>query len=200
MEEEEMATEQKDAPSAQIESELAPPVAFTIIHSDDSAAETHEPPSLSDVEGALDIEAAPDVEGAPDVEPDQAETNGASAAEFQQDETPSEDRVADGPTAAVHELGAAFERDFAAVRDRMVAVNVKVLQAFLTNAEMNLDFLAALPSVRSLSELIALQSKFASKQVDAMVRPAAEIGVMTQNTMASAVDAMRNQTARSVRN
>jgi hypothetical protein len=82
----------------------------------------------------------------------------------------------------------------------MVAVNVKVLQAFLANAETNLDFLAALPSVRSLSEFVALQSQFASKQVDAMVRPAAQIGALTQNTMASAVDVMRNQITRSVRN
>jgi hypothetical protein len=185
MEEEEMATEQKDALSAQIESKLAPPVAFAVIHSDDSAAKTLEPPNL------------------PDVEPNQAETNGASVAEFQQDESSAgEDEAADAPTAPVRPrtLATAFERDFAAARERMVAVNVKVLQAFLANAETNLDFLAALPSVRSLSELVALQRKFASKQVDAMVRPAAEIGALTQNTMASAIEAVRNQITRSVKN
>jgi hypothetical protein len=82
----------------------------------------------------------------------------------------------------------------------MVAINVKAFQVFLVNAETGLDFLTALASVRWFSELIALQSKFAYKQVDAMMRPAAEISVMTQKTMASAVDSMKDQMTRSVKN
>jgi hypothetical protein len=197
MEEEEMATEQKDAPPAQIESELAPPVAFTVIHSDESAADPLEPARLSDVDGE------PDIEGAPDVEPDRAETTSASTTETESEvRADVEDAVVDAPTAPVRHqaLANAFEPDLAAARDSMVAVNVKVLQAFLTNAETSLDFLAALPSVKSLSELIALQSKFASKQVDALMRPAAEIGAMTQTTMVNTFGATRNQITRSVGN
>jgi hypothetical protein len=187
-----MATEQKDAPSAQIESELAPPVAFAIIHSDESAVETLESAGLPDVEGA------PDIEGAPGVEPEEA--NGAFPVEFQQDHRSIGEE--DAPTASGGDKGLATELgpDFAAAGDGMAAVNVRVLQAFLANTETNFDFLTALPSVRSFSELIALQSKFVSKQVDAMARPAAEISVMTQKTMANAVDAMTSQITRSIRN
>jgi hypothetical protein len=183
MEEEEMATEPKDALSAQIESTIAPPVAFTVIHSDESAGES------------------PEATGAPDSDSTPAETIGASV-EIQEADRVGEDEAAEAPPATVRNKASAtaFEQNFAASKDRMVAINIKVLQAFLANAETNLDFLTALPSVRSLSELIALQSEFACKQVDAMVRPAAEIGAMTQNTMASALDAMRNQITRSVRN
>jgi hypothetical protein len=182
MEEAEMATEPKDSNSTQIEAELAPPVAFTVIHSEESAAEGLESAAPSDIEGG----------------PDQPETNSAPAPEMQEgapaggEEKAADSRTArDGPKAPA----TAFDQNFAAARDRMIALNVKVLQAFLANAETNLDFLAALPSVRSLSELIALQSKFASKQVDAMARPAAEISAMTQGAMKNALEAMRNQTA-----
>lgn len=160
-----MATEPKDAPSAQIESALAPPVAFTIIQSDASRDESVEPAVAPEPNDAF-----------------RADIEGAAAKE--------DDRTA-APASA-------FEQDFTAARDRMIAINVKILQASLTNAETTLDFLAALPSVRSVTELIALQSKFASKQVDAMVGPAAEIGAMTQNTMTSTVDSMRNRITRFV--
>lgn len=174
-----MATEPKDSNSTQIEAELAPPVAF--IDSDESAVKSLEST------GGRDSESNP------------AETNGASA-EIEQGRHIAGEEAADAPTLAVRNKSsrAAFEQNFAAVRDRMLAINAKVLQAFLANAEANLDFLMALPSVRSLSELIALQSEFGCKQVDAMAKPAAEIGVITQNTMASALDAMRNQITRSV--
>jgi hypothetical protein len=190
MEEEEMAIKPDDPPLEQNEDELAPPVAFTLIHSDESPA--------------LESAGAPDVEAALDVESDLEETNGAPAEVDTDGDAAGEERVAVAvaPAAVIRDqaLATAFEQNFAAARDRMIAINVRVLQAFLANAETNLDFLAALPSVKSLSELIALQSQFASRQVDAMVRPAAEIGAMTQDTMARTVDAMRNQVRRPVRN
>jgi hypothetical protein len=190
MEEGEMATKPNSPPLEQNEDELAPPVAFTVIHSDESPAESLESAGASDVERALDVES------------DLEETSGAPAGVDKDRSAADAEGAADAPTAGVREQASAtaFEQNFAAARDRMIAINVKVLQAFLANAETNLDFLAALPSVRSLSELVALQSKFASKQVDAMVRPAAEIGAMTQDTMARTVDAMRNQVKRPVRN
>jgi len=78
----------------------------------------------------------------------------------------------------------------------MVAINVKVLQAFLSHAETNFDFLPALSSIRSFPES-PWQSDFAGKQGDAMVRPCGgEIGAMTQSLMASAVGSMRGQTRR----
>jgi hypothetical protein len=186
----EMAIKPNDPPLEQNEDELAPPVAFTVMHSG-------EPPAQS-----LESAGAPDVEAALDVESDLEETNGAPAEIDEDGGAAGEERVADTPEAVVRDqaLATAFEQNFAATRDRMIAINVKVLQAFLANAETNLDFLAALPSVKSLSELIALQSQFASKQVDALARPAAEIGAMTQDTMARTVDAMRNQVRRPIRN
>lgn len=175
-----MATEPKDFPSTQIESTLTPPLAFRIIHSGESAAEGPESAGLADIKDA----------------PDQRETNGAPATEMQEGaHADDKEEALDSQTARVDPkaLAAAFEQDFVAVRDKMIAANMKVLQAFLANAEANLDFLVALPSVRSFSELIALQSKFACKQVDAMVRPAGEIGAMPQKTMMSAVEAMRSE-------
>jgi hypothetical protein len=190
MEEEEMGTEPKDAPSEQdaqsAENEVAPapPAAFTVIHSDESAA------------GSLESS------GAPVVESHLEATSGAPAAGIEQDSPAGEDEVAYATAAAIRDKASAtaFEQNFATARDRMVAINVKALQAFLANAETNLDFLAALASVRSLSELIALQSRFAYRQVDAIMRPAAEISAMTQKTMASTVESVTEQITRSVKN
>lgn len=191
-----MTTESKDAPSEQSEAELAPPLAFTVIHSSQSAAES--PVSAAD----QDVESAP--EGESDlVESGLPETSGASAAETRQSSrADAEKAVADAPAVAVRinraKAPAGFE-DFAAARDQMVAINVKAFQTFLANAETSLDFLTALASAKSLSELIALQSRFAYKQIDAMMRPAAEISAMTQKTMANAVESMRDQVTRSVK-
>src|SRR5574340_1154840 len=53
----------------------------------------------------------------------------------------------------------AFEQSFAAAKDGAVAINAKALEALRANAEANFDFMKATFRVKSLSDLVALQSE-----------------------------------------
>jgi phasin len=95
------------------------------------------------------------------------------------------------------EAANALELSFAAAKDGVVAINAKALEALRANAEANFDFMKASLTVKSLSDLVALQSEFARKQVDAMTGQAKDIGALTQKTMASAIEPLKDQMAKS---
>ena len=69
---------------------------------------------------------------------------------------------------AADEAASAFEVSFAAAKDGAVAINTKAFEALRANADANFDFLKAVFAVKSLPDLIALQSEFARKQVETL--------------------------------
>ena len=91
----------------------------------------------------------------------------------------------------------ALEQSFAAAKDGVIAINAKAFEALRANAEANFEFMKASFAVKSLSDLVALQSEFTRKQVDAVTGQAKDIGALTQKTVADAIEPLKDQMAKS---
>ena len=91
----------------------------------------------------------------------------------------------------------AFEISFNAARDGVIAINAKAFEAFRANAEANFDFVKASFAAKSLPDLMALQSEFARKQVEAVTRQAKEFGALAQKTAHDAFEPIKEQAAKS---
>jgi hypothetical protein len=95
------------------------------------------------------------------------------------------------------EAATAFQQSYAAARDGVIAINAKALEALRVNAEANFNFMKAAFAVKSLPDLIALQSEFTRKQVDALTVQTKDIGALTQKTVTSAMEPIKEQVAKS---
>ena len=98
---------------------------------------------------------------------------------------------------AADETANAFEVSFAAAKDGALAINAKALEAMRANADANFDFWKAMFSVKSLPDLITLQTEFARKQVETITSQTKDFGAMAQKAMAEAVEPIKEQAARS---
>ena len=92
---------------------------------------------------------------------------------------------------------AAFRQSYSAAREGVIAINAKAFEALRVNAEANFNFMKAAFTVKSLPDLIALQSEFTRKQVDALTVQTKDIGALTQKTMTSAMEPIKDQVAKS---
>jgi phasin len=99
--------------------------------------------------------------------------------------------------ASADEAASAIEVSFAAAKDGALAINTKAFEALRVNAEANFDYLKASLAVKSLSDLVALQSEFARKQMDAMTAQAKDIGALAQKTMVDVAEPLKEQVAKS---
>ena len=95
------------------------------------------------------------------------------------------------------EAASAFEVSFAAAKDGALAINAKALEAWRVNADANFDFLKSVFGAKSLSDIIALQSEFARKQVETMTSQTKDLGALTQKAMSDAVEPIKEQVAKS---
>ena len=93
----------------------------------------------------------------------------------------------------------AFELSFAAAKDGVVAINAKALEALRANAEANLDFVKACFAVKSLSDLVALQSEFTRKQVATAAVQIKDLGALTQKAMVETIEPVKDQVAKTFR-
>ena len=98
---------------------------------------------------------------------------------------------------AADETANAFEVSFAAAKDGALAIHAKAFETARANADANFDFLKAMFAVKSLPELITLQTEFARKQVETITGQAKDFGAMAQKAMADAVEPIKEQAARS---
>jgi phasin len=98
---------------------------------------------------------------------------------------------------AADEAASAYEVSFAAAKDGALAINARALEALRDNADANFDFLKSVFAAKSLSDVIALQSEFARKQVETMTNQTRDIGALTQKAMADAVEPIKEQVAKS---
>ena len=98
---------------------------------------------------------------------------------------------------AADETASAFEVSFAAASDGARAINARALEAMRANADANFDFWKAMFSVKSLPDLITLQTEFARKQVETMTSQTKDFGALAQKAMADAVEPIKEQVAKS---
>jgi phasin len=100
---------------------------------------------------------------------------------------------------AADDTTSAFEVSFAAAQDGARAINAKAFEALRANADANFDFLKAMFAAKSLSDVITLQTEFASRQVETMTNQTKDLGALTQKAMADAVEPIKEQVAKSFR-
>jgi phasin len=101
--------------------------------------------------------------------------------------------------ASADDAANAFELSFSAARDGALAINAKALEALRTNTEANFDFVKASLAVKSASDLFALQSEFARKQIEVLTGQVKDIAALTQKTVAEAVEPLKEQIAKSLK-
>ena len=99
--------------------------------------------------------------------------------------------------ASADDAANAFELSFAAAKDGVIALNAKALEALRANAEANFDFVKASFAAKSLSDLVALQSEFARKQVDAVTVQFKDLGALTRKAMVETIEPIKEQVAKS---
>jgi phasin len=98
---------------------------------------------------------------------------------------------------AADETANAFEVSLAAAKDGALAINVKAFETLRANADANFNFLKAIFAVKSLPELITLQTEFTRKQVETITGQTKDLGALAQKAMADAVAPIKDQYARS---
>jgi phasin len=98
---------------------------------------------------------------------------------------------------AADEAASAFEVSLAAAKDGAVAINAKGFEALRANADANFDFFKAVFAARSLSDVIALQTEYARKQVETFTSQSKDFGALTRKAMADAVEPIKEQVAKS---
>ncbi len=98
---------------------------------------------------------------------------------------------------AADETASAIEVSFTAAKDGALAINAKAVEAMRANADANFDFWKAMFSVKSLPDLISLQTEFARKQVETITSQTKDFGAMAQKAMADAVEPIKEQVAKS---
>ena len=95
------------------------------------------------------------------------------------------------------EAANAFELSFVAAKDGVIAINAKALEALRANTEANLELIKASFAAKTLSDLIALQSEFARKQVDAVTVQFKDLGALAQKAMIELIEPVKEQVAKS---
>ena len=95
------------------------------------------------------------------------------------------------------ETASAFEVSFAAAKDGALAINAKALEVLRAHADANFDFMKSVFGAKSLSDVLALQSEFARKQVETMTSQTKDFGALTQKAVADAVEPIKEQVAKS---
>jgi len=98
---------------------------------------------------------------------------------------------------AADETASAFEVSFAAAKDGALAMNAKAFEALRANADAGFDFLKAVVAVKSLPDLVTLQTEFARKQVETITSQTKDFGALAQKAMTDAVEPLKEQAARS---
>ena len=98
---------------------------------------------------------------------------------------------------ATDETASAFEVSFAAAKDGALAINAKAFDALRANADASFDFLKAVFAVKSLPDLVTLQTEFARKQAETIASQTKEFGALAQKAVADAVEPLKEQAARS---
>src|ERR1700722_14740970 len=98
---------------------------------------------------------------------------------------------------AADETASAIEVSFAAAKDGALAINAKAVEAMRANADANFDFWKAMFSVKSLPDMITLQTEFTRKQVETITGQTKDFGAMAQKAMADAVGPIKEQVAKS---
>ncbi len=98
---------------------------------------------------------------------------------------------------SAEEATSALELSFAAAKDGAIAFNARALAAARANAEASFDLVKAALSVKSVADLVALQSDFARKQTEAVVVQFKDLAELAQKTVAQTIEPIKDQLTKS---
>ncbi len=98
---------------------------------------------------------------------------------------------------SAEEATSALELSFAAAKDGAIAFNARALAAARANAEASFDLVKAVLSVKSVADLVALQSDFARKQTEAVGVQFKDLAELAQKTVAQTIEPIKDQLTKS---
>jgi hypothetical protein len=90
----------------------------------------------------------------------------------------------------------ALDLSLAAARDAAAAIGAKMFEVFRVNADANFEFVKSSFSVKSIQDLVALQSEFSRGKVATLGAQAGEIAALTQKGMIDTIAPLRKQIAK----
>jgi len=96
---------------------------------------------------------------------------------------------------AAEENAGAVEASFGAAKAGAISFNEKALDAARAQFEANVAFLKSALGARTFGELVALQSEFTRKQVEALNAQVKEFGALAQKVFADASEPLKTRLA-----
>jgi phasin len=100
---------------------------------------------------------------------------------------------------AAEEASSAVESSYGAARDGVAQFNVKAIEALKSDAEANFAFLASLSSVKSISDMITLNTEFVRKRFEEATARAKAFSEMARKVADEAASPIRDQVAKTVK-
>ena len=97
---------------------------------------------------------------------------------------------------AADETAVAVEASFATAKTGVLEINAKAFEALRASAEANFDFARSAIAAKSVSDLVALQSEFARKQIERLTGQTKEIGALAQKVANDTVEPIKAQVAK----
>ena len=97
---------------------------------------------------------------------------------------------------AADETAVAVEASFATAKTGVLEINAKAFEALRASAEANFDFAKSAIAAKSVSDLVALQSEFARKQIERLTGQTKEIGALAQKVANDTVEPIKAQVAK----
>ena len=95
-------------------------------------------------------------------------------------------------SASAREATGSFDASAVIVARGVSEFNAKAFAAFQANTSAAFDFLASLAAVKSPTEIVALQSEFAGKQLKALGEQSKELSALTQKIAKDCVEPIKD--------
>ena len=100
---------------------------------------------------------------------------------------------------AVEETSSALDSSYAAARDGMAQFNVQAIEALKADAEANFALITSLVSVKSISDMVTLNTEFLRKRFEEATARAKTFSEMARKVAEEAVSPIRDQVAKTVK-
>ena len=100
---------------------------------------------------------------------------------------------------AMEEASSAIEASFGSARDGVAQLNVKAIEALKADSEANFALLTSLVSVKSMSDMITLNTEFVRKRFEEATARAKTFSEIARTVAEEAASPIRDSVAKSVK-
>ena len=100
---------------------------------------------------------------------------------------------------AVEEVSSALESSYGAARDGLAQLNVKAIEALKSDAEAHFDLMTSLVSVKSISDMITLNTEFVRRRFEDATARAKNFSEMARKVAEEAAAPIRDSVAKTAK-